>query len=1047
MGKKFLLFLSLFLTLLPLQAEKKTWFFEWNKSHSDPTSQGFYNFGGSLVEKDVYTTELNGLWWNIASDGTKKYAYTAKSGQAIGTGMDPSAHTSLWTSGFVGKILAVRITARTNKSQHKADLSIKINDKSLLSDGKTTIALSNQLTEYEFIDANSPEEGKLQINIDPTSEEKSTLFIKKIEVDFEMIASTIPAPEFDPPAGTYDKHQQIKLSVGGAATGQERIFYTTDGSNPKLAQGSRQLYTAPINVLETTSFRAVTLSGDSYSDVTDAKYVIRKDPKLRFNQESISLLTGEDGFADLLNPHDVEPIRFSSSDPMVCSVDNRGSLASSYVAETTTVTITASFSGNEFYQPATATMKVTVVAKKPLATPSISPKGGTYDNPVEVTVRANDDRAITIWYSTKAKDKEEFENDYTKSTIVEGHETTFTIDKSCKLYVMTRAQNVNSEVVTANFVINGSLSAEFTTDHSKTSYYSQNFDAEEGLLDWTTGKGWTLGRKDFSKIDPDDVYSISVKQDGGEGETKLISPQIRIEENSTLEFYAHFSGVFLVYGSWKVNVINLGNNERTQLFDAFQWAQDNAYSGPDWNRFNLDLSSFAGKDIQVEFLYSFGGEDLAIDGFKILREDPSAETAIHLFEGESIQYHSLLTGDEYSYLWSFPGGNIESSTEASPTVTYNKAGEYDVRLTVRRGEGKASSERKGYIIVSQKAPTAIIGLPEEGYESPFVGVFIPTDVPVTFRDLSTGNPTEWKWIFQHTDKTESYEQNPTVTFMDKGTFSVGLTAGNGAGRSNDVLSYAIQAGGAQYAWNISPEENKNINKIALGYYGNYAGTNWLGIDKFAELYKAPLKDAAIDSVAVYFASATSISPDHEIVMTINKVKENGEPGEVIATTKLKTSDLKYDQNDVVPTIFHFPEPINLKKGQKFFITVGSFPNASLDKAPYTTDDISVFCLRRKNGQKNTAWQYVEDQDTNGNGLGTYKWFANTDDPISMAIAPVVTYDRITSDGIGQTTISPAQENKMVKIYNLAGQMVNTPVQNNIYIVKYADGTSKKIVWK
>ena len=95
MSLKKLFFFSLLLAALPLLAhgETKTWSFEWDKSHSDPTAQGFYNFGTSSVDQDVYTAELNGLVWNITSDGTKKYAYTAKSGQAIGTNGKPSTHT------------------------------------------------------------------------------------------------------------------------------------------------------------------------------------------------------------------------------------------------------------------------------------------------------------------------------------------------------------------------------------------------------------------------------------------------------------------------------------------------------------------------------------------------------------------------------------------------------------------------------------------------------------------------------------------------------------------------------------------------------------------------------------------------------------------------------------------------------------------------------------------------------------------------------------------------------------------------------------------
>ena len=148
MSLKKLFFFSLLLAALPLLAhgETKTWSFEWDKSHSDPTAQGFYNFGTSSVDQDVYTAELNGLVWNITSDGTKKYAYTAKSGQAIGTNGEPSTHTSLYTTALAGKITAVRIQTRTNKAENEANVSVKVNDVSYqTADGATAAAMTNTL--------------------------------------------------------------------------------------------------------------------------------------------------------------------------------------------------------------------------------------------------------------------------------------------------------------------------------------------------------------------------------------------------------------------------------------------------------------------------------------------------------------------------------------------------------------------------------------------------------------------------------------------------------------------------------------------------------------------------------------------------------------------------------------------------------------------------------------------------------------------------------------------------------------------------------------
>ena len=588
------------------------------------------------------------------------------------------------------------------------------------------------------------------------------------------------------------------------------------------------------------------------------------------------------------------------------------------------------------------------------------------------------------------------------------------------------------------------LKANFTTDKGAVAYYNQEFNSAEEMADWTIGTGWTLKNKNFASVKSDDVSSLYISYYGS-GNSQLTSPELDVREGSSVEFYAYFEANYLIFGKWTFSVVDVESGEETTLFNVFDWAQSVAYNTPNWNKFSFDLSAYAGKKVQFVFDYPFGGEDLSLDGFRLVQQDKSAAESINIFEGESIQFKSTSTGSPESVEWTFEGGDITSSTDEQPTVKYDKAGTYGVTLTVKRGDETDRLERTDFVVVAQKAPTATIGLPEEGYESPFVGVFIPTGVPVTFRDLSTGNPTEWNWVFQNTDITSSTDQNPTVTYIDKGCFSVGLTASNAAGQSNDILLYAIQAGGAQNVWNISMDENSKLEQVQLGWYGNYAGTNWLGIDRFAEKFKAPLATATIDSVCVYFASVTTVSPDSVIKLTVNAVGDNGQPGETLATASVKVSDLAYSESDYLATVFHLDKRVTLEKGQEFFVAVGPFPNNSLEVSPYTSDDIAIFCHRRDLGGKNTAWHYLEDQDDYGTGLGTWQWVANTDDPLSMAIAPVVTYD-ITASAVNTPTTA-ASNTAVTGIYTLGGQRVATPDKGHVYIVKQADGSCKKIMWK
>ncbi len=1050
MKKTLLTLIAVLATLLPVTASAavSTWSFEWNTS-KNKGGQGFYNFGASAVEKDFYTAELNGLQWKATAEGTIVFAYTASSGQYIGSADRPPVKATLSTSDLAGLIKAVRVSARVNKDTMAGNVSVTVNGKSYLNGTNTSASLTNSIAEYEFKIADADaQEGEIVITFNQTSDTKGPLYVKKIEIDYETVESSVPAPTFSVAAGTYDEAQSVSLAVSSLEAGKYTIYYTTDGSNPKLEDGTRKAYTEPIAVAETATLKAVTLVGTEYSDVAEAKYVIRKDPQIRFNEAKVSLITGEEGYADLLNPNKVTPIKYSSSAPLVCSVDSKGTLYTSYVKEDSEAVITAKFDGDANYYPASATMTVTVVAKTPLKEPVVTPLGGKFNDAVDVKISTDDENAVTIWYSTTAKSAEEFEeSDYTQSTVVEGKEATVTLDKSCTLYVMTRGYNVNSPVVTATFDITLPLKADFTTDRAVVADYDQEFDSAEGLADWTVGKGWGLSDMNFKTIKSDDKYSIAINYDyASTGSSVLESPAFDIKEGSKVEFYAYFAPNFLIYGKWTFTVTDVDSGETTTLLNAFDWAQETAYNTTTWNKFGFDLSKYVGKKVSFAFDYPFGGENLAIDGFRIVREDASASESLHIFEGESVAFKSITQGEPESMTWSFPGAEVETSTEANPVVTYNKAGTYDVTLTVTRGTETAKAERKGFVVVSQKAPTAIIGLPEEGYESPFVGVFLPLNVPVTFRDLSQGHPTEWKWVFQNANIETTTEQNPTVVFEKKGVVSVGLTAKNDAGQTNDILTYAIQAGGAQYVWNISSEENSKLEKVELGWYGNYAGTNWLDMDKFAEKYKATLGPAAIDSVAVYFASVTTIAPETLIPMTINAVGEDGAPGAVLASASVKAGDLKYSETDYLATIFHFDKTIELNKGTEFFITVGPFPNGSLEVSPYTADDIAIFCHRRSTGEKNTAWHYLAVYDENSKPTGEYKWYANTEDPLSMAISPVIDYEKydavqdIRYDEVGA-------EATLVGIYTIEGIRVTKTTPGNIYIYKYSDGSGRKVLVK
>ncbi len=579
------------------------------------------------------------------------------------------------------------------------------------------------------------------------------------------------------------------------------------------------------------------------------------------------------------------------------------------------------------------------------------------------------------------------------------------------------------------------LTAAFGASEAMVPYYEQGWDSQEEFDTWTytstSSSTWKLGNpsKSFSTIDSNSTSSMILTYANGQNEVAT-SPAIEIRDGSQLEFYCYASGIYLVYGAWKLYAIVDGSS--TLLIDQFLWAQDQGYDGPSWEKFTVDLASYAGKSVQFSFVYQGDyGEDEAIDGFKVLQAAAGDDATINIKEGESVHFMDMSTGNPTTWSWTFEGGTPATSNEQNPVVTYDKAGSYAVTLTVGNGSTTATTTREAYVNVSGEAPVANIGLPDGAYLSPWVMMFVPTNVPLTFKDASTGNPTQWSWTFQGTDVTSSTEQNPTVTYTQEGSYGIKLEVANDLGSNVfETVNTAIQAGGEQEIWNIAPEENSDLTLIEMGWYGNYAGTNWLGMGEFAEHYDAPLTDATISKVNIYFGKVTAASADADIVVKIAAAGEDGMPGEILGSTSLKASELAFDASTVNATEFVFDSPVVIKAGTEFFAVVGPFPNEN-------GDDIAILLCRRDEGEKCTAYQFVYDEDENHNFLETGTWYQNVDDPMSMCIAPVLKFDATTAIN----TVQASKEAVSHTYYNIAGIASDKPFKGiNIVVTHYSDGT-------
>lgn len=538
------------------------------------------------------------------------------------------------------------------------------------------------------------------------------------------------------------------------------------------------------------------------------------------------------------------------------------------------------------------------------------------------------------------------------------------------------------------------LKAIFSSPAANQTVVLCDFDSETSLDSWSLQSlspsyTWQISDyypstlPNFSDINPSSVSSLYIPYSYGSQDEVLTSPKYTIEPNSSLSFYTAFNGVWVMDANFKIYVNTVGEDSQEELFDAFMWAQESGHDDTKWLPFTFDLSPWEGKDIQFVLEYKGAyGDDVYVDDFKVEVAGVGDDAHVNAEINTPVQFNCLTPEEGLTYAWTFEEGTPSTSTEKNPVVTFDSYGSFDVSLTVSDGTNSDTQTRDDFVSIKGVGPTSDIGMPTEGYSCPYMGTYIPTGTPVQFRDLSKGNPTSWDWIFTGTEEETSNEQNPIMTFPEAGYHSVGLKASNDFGSDRSQYDHAIQVGGSANVWNIDFTEDATPEVLSLGWYGYYGGTNWLAMTSFGEYFKKPVVAVSLDSVYLYFGSTDVATKDAILKVDIMSVGDDNMPSEVLASTDLKVTDLVDPADEYRPTKVGFAEPLILD--EPFFVTISNIPNSETESG---SDNIALYTHRRDIGELCTAYHLVDDDiypEDNG-------WYENSDDPLSLCIAPKLTY--------------------------------------------------------
>jgi PKD repeat protein len=198
-----------------------------------------------------------------------------------------------------------------------------------------------------------------------------------------------------------------------------------------------------------------------------------------------------------------------------------------------------------------------------------------------------------------------------------------------------------------------------------------------------------------------------------------------------------------------------------------------------------------------------------------------------LYTGAAFTFTNNSTGIEPELQWDFNNdGNIDA-TVPTPTYTYNTAGIYIARLSIKDCGGTDGAAKSIRVI----DPTAA---PVPNFISNYS--IISPEQKVNFYDRSTQAPTKWSWTVSpstitYMDGTDSTSQNPQIKFNEVGNYNITLVAINSFGQGSTtktsfirVVDYCFPGAGLNTDLGITRVTFAGIDNVSLigpSTYTNY----------------------------------------------------------------------------------------------------------------------------------------------------------------------------------------------------------------------------------
>ena len=244
-----------------------------------------------------------------------------------------------------------------------------------------------------------------------------------------------------------------------------------------------------------------------------------------------------------------------------------------------------------------------------------------------------------------------------------------------------------------------------------------------------------------------------------------------------------------------------------------------------------------------------GEIDTVTHSFKVTNLPPVASIdadKTSVFTGEEIQFSGEDSydpeGDALDYIWNF--GDNQTSSLKSPKHSWNQAGKYAVRLTVKDGDGQEGTTTKN-IEIKSLGPTADFVFKDSGSEVEKVRANSNITLDASDSTGPDGEITEYSWDFGDGIQRNVNESSTEYSWSTGGYYNVTLTVKDENGETGELTkilqvvpedyidegqdgSLVVQNGGENYDLDVEifvsslEVEFNNIGCVGVGGQLDYS---------------------------------------------------------------------------------------------------------------------------------------------------------------------------------------------------------------------------------